>query len=749
MAKKVIIAEKPSVAKNIAEALNIKIRKDGYIEGQDYFVSWAFGHLLQLYDAKDYDTEMALWRMEKFPFIPQRFKYKVKSDSKDKSKKDSGANKQINIIKALVLREDVDAVISACDFDREGQIIGDTILKYLRISKPIYRLLLNEWTPKEVLAGLNKLKPNEDMKPMQDAGISRQWADWVIGINLTSVATLKYQRGKGRPLNIGRVILPTLKIIYDRDKEVESFVPNDYFKLQGTFKTEKNEEYDGTYTLNGEEKFNDKKELEAVLNNLTNKNGTIVDKEVEKKKEYPPYLFNLSNLQGFVTSKNKGWTSDKVLTVAQGLYEKKHITYPRTASSVLEESLTHKAEEVLKLLKKGLPFEDEIKFQVTKRIFDNSKVESHSAIIPTYILPKTLTGDEAVVYNAIKNRFLVQFMPIAEVEETKITTKIDDPVIQGMFISKGKVQIVEGWKKVEKIESKDTILPLINIKEPVQLVDSKITSHKTTAPKYHIEKTLLRVMETCGKKVEEEDSNDMMDAILSGFSIGTPATRAETIKKLKDIGYIYGKDKSLLCTDLGKRMVEHFPIKELFDLEYTGRLEKTLSDIEKGKFNKEDFLKLIFKFVASSVNTIKRDKTIILNDYNNKSNSSRGNKSGVVKKAAVNKENDLNKKLGSKDDSAVETYGKCPLCGHDIIEGKKGFGCSNWKNGCKFVIWKEDDFIKSINKKITKTIVKKLLKSGKAELKGIAAKDGTKFDGYLSYLKNNVDNNFSWKLVRK
>ncbi len=749
MGKKVIIAEKPSVAKNIAEALNIKTRKDGYLEGQDYIVSWAFGHLLQLYDAKDYDADMAAWRMEKFPFIPQSFKYKVKSDSYDKSKKDSGASKQINIINYLVSRDDVEAVISACDYDREGQIIGDIILKYLRVKKPIYRLLLNEWTPKEVLMGLSKLRPNDLMKPMQDAGISRQWADWVIGINLTSVATLKYQRGKGKPLNIGRVILPTLKIIYDRDKEVENFVPNDYFKLQGTFKTDKNQEYDGVYTLKEQEKFSDKKELEEVLKDLKGKNGIIIDKEVEKKKEYPPFLFNLSNLQGYVTSKNKGWTSDKVLKVAQGLYEKKHITYPRTASSVLEESLAGKAEDVLKLLKKGLPFENEVRFQVTKRVFDNSKVESHSAIIPTYILPKSLSSDEAIVYTAIKNRFIAQFMPVAEVEETKITTRIIDAALEGVFLSKGKVQIVEGWKKVEKIESKDTILPLVNINEPVQLVDAKITSHKTTPPKHHIEKTLLRVMETCGKKFEDEESNEMMAALLSGFSIGTPATRAETIKKLKDIGYIYSKDKSLLCTELGRKIVENFPIKELFDLEYTGRLEKTLSDIEKQKFNKQDFLKLVFEFVAKSVNEIKRDKPIIMNDYSQKAKAYGNNsdsheeKAKQVKSARAKKKTDASisdkhsERAASAEEITTETFGKCPLCGHDIIEGKKGFGCSNWKSGCKFVIWKEDEFIKSLNKKVTKTMVKKLLKSGRVELKGI---------GYISYIKNIKNNNFSWKL---
>lgn len=763
MAKKVIIAEKPSVAKNIAEALNIKTKSNGYLEGKDYIVTWAFGHLLQLYDAKDYDPAMSAWRMEKFPFIPQSFKYKVKSDSYNKEKKDAGANKQINIIKELVSRADVEAVISACDYDREGQIIGDTIIKYLRVTKPVFRLLLNEWTPKEVLAGLNKLKSNDLMKPMQDAGISRQWADWVIGINLTSVATLKYQRGKGKPLNIGRVILPTLKIIYDRDKEVESFVPNDYFKLQATFKTEKNEEYEGFYTLKEQEKFSDKAELQEILKKLQGTTGTVVDKEVEKKKEYPPYLFNLSNLQGYVTAKHKGWTSDKVLKVAQALYERKHITYPRTASSVLEESLAGKAENVLKLLKKGLPFEDEIVFRVTKRIFDNSKVESHSAIIPTYVLPKSLSPDEAIVYNAVKNRFIAQFMPVAEVEETKITTKINEVPLEGMFVSKGKVQIVEGWKKVEKIESKDVILPFVSINEKVQLVDSKVTTHKTTAPKHHIEKTLLRVMETCGKKFEEGDSNEMMNAILSGFSIGTPATRAETIKKLKDIGYIYSKDKSLICTELGRKIVESFPVKELFDLEYTGRLEKTLSDIEKQKFNKQDFLRLVFSFVAKSVQEIKNDKPVILKDCTKKESDSSSSDSENTEEKKTRKprkatnDSDESKTVKAQEKAKsetaekpeIETFGKCPLCGSEIIEGQRGFGCSNWKSGCKFVIWKEDEFLKAIGKKLTKTMVKKLLKSGSTEIKGISDRNGVKYDGIISYVKNPSNNSFTWKLMRK
>ena len=721
--KKVIIAEKPSVAKNIADAYKIKTRRDGFYEGDDYLVTWAFGHLLQLYDAKDYDENMKGWRMDKFPFIPEGFKYKIKCDSSNREVVDKGAEKQINIIKGLIDRDDVDGVISATDFDREGQVISDELFIHYDIKKPIYRLLLNEWTEDEVKKGMANLKPNSEMKPLQDAGIGRQLADWTIGINLTSVATLRYGASEKKTINIGRVLLPTLKIIYDRDKEIENFKESSYYKLLINLKSKDNIEFESLYYENASEKFEKKEYLDNLSKLLKEKQAVVVDKEIEKKREYPQSLFNLSNLQGYITSKYKGWTSDKVLKVAQGLYEKKLITYPRTASSVLEESLVDKAKKVLETHKKGLPYEDQIKFVQSKRVFDNSKVESHSAITPTYVIPKGLTTDEQHVYNAIKNRFIMQFMPVAQFEETKITLKVNDEQLKGEFISKGKVEIVKGWRVVEKIESKDTILPLVEKGENLDIVDSKVNKVTKKPPKYHTEKTLLRVMETCGKsfKDDKDDSSDdesnseeMMKAILSGFSIGTPATRAETIKKLKDIGYIKTKGKSLTTTELGRTIVEIFPAKELLDLEYTGRLEKTLSDIEKGKFKKEDFLNLIYDFTRSSVEKIKND-------------------SSMLHKFKVEKP------------EGVEEIGKCPVCGNSIIEGEKGYGCVNWKNGCKYTIWKNDKFIESLGKKVTKEMVQLLLKNGKVGFRNLKSKKGTLFSAYLRYEKDQKTGYYNWK----
>ena len=730
--KKVVIAEKPSVAKNIADAYKIKARKDGYFEGDEYIITWAFGHLLQLYDAKDYDENMKGWRMEKFPFIPEDFKYKIKCDSSDRTVVDKGAQKQLNTIKSLIDRADVDGVISATDFDREGQVIADELFIHYDIKKPIYRLLLNEWTEDEVKKGMATLKPNSDMQPLQDAGIGRQFADWVIGINLTSVATLRYGgNGKQRKmLNIGRVLLPTLKIIYDRDMEIQNFESSSYYKLNTTFKSKDNIEFETMYYEKNSEKFEKKEYLDDISKAIKEGFGTVVNKEIEKKREYPQPLFNLSNLQGYITSKYKGWTSDKVLKVAQSLYEKKFITYPRTASVVLEESLEDRARKVLENLKKTLPYKEQVKFVKSKRVFDNSKVESHSAITPTYVTPNGLSPDEQKVYDAVKNRFIMQFMPVAEFEETKITIKVNNEKAIGEFVSKGKVEIVKGWRIVEKIDTKDVILPMVEKGENLAITDSKANKVTKKPPKNHTEKTLLRLMETCGKSIkknkdnkdsdddtneDETNSEEMMNAILSGFSIGTPATRAETIKKLKDIGYIQAKGKSLTTTELGKTIVEIFPAKELLDLEYTGRLEKTLSDIEKGKFKKADFLKLIYDFTAESVEKIKHDTSML-------------------------------HKFKAEVPEGAKEIGKCPICGNAVIEGEKGFGCTNWKNGCKYTIWKDDKYIASFGKTVTKEMVELLLKNGKVGFRNLKSKKGNTFSAYFRYEKNEETGYLNWKI---
>ncbi len=712
--KKLIIAEKPSVARNIADALGIRGRKDGYMEGEAYIITWVFGHLLQLYDVKDYDESRRQWRMENFPFIPQTFQYRVKADAKNKQEADSGAKKQIELIRSLCEREDVETIVSATDYDREGQIIADELLLYLETKKQIERLLLNEWTKDEVLAGLKKLRPNSDLQPMQDAGFGRQIADWLIGINLTSVATVKYRNSNhDKVLNIGRVLLPTLKIIYDRDKEIESFQVSKYYKLAALFKTKEGEELEGLYYETDSEKFDGEEHLNRVMEAVKGKKAVITGKSVEQKREYAPYLFNLSNLQGHITGRFKGWTSEQVLKTAQELYEKKLITYPRTASRVLDESLKEKAAKVLDIVKKGLPYEQEIRFTSSKRVFDSKKVESHSAIIPTYVLPKNLTQGEQIVYDAVKNRFVAQFMAVSESEETRLEIQAEDVEIPGFFEAKGKVLLQAGWKKAEEVSVKEVLMPPAQKGDKLELKDCSVKEVVRKPPKHHTEKTLLRVMETCGKRYEQEDSEEMMMAVLSGFSIGTPATRAETIRKLREVGYIKTKGKSLICSDLGRMMVETFPVRELFDLEYTGRLEKTLSDIEKSKFEKEAFLDMIKAFIKESVQTIKEDRSFA-------------------------------SKVSLPEN--ITTLGLCPECGNPVVETEKAFGCSNWKNGCKYAIWKNDTFIRSLGKTVSPEMVRLLLANGKVGFHGLLSKKGNKFSAYLRYEKDEEKGCYRWKL---
>ncbi|NLZ47704.1 MAG: type IA DNA topoisomerase [Clostridiales bacterium] len=613
--KKLILAEKPSVGRNIAEALNCKQKKDGYLEGEEYIVTWAFGHLVTLCDCKDYDKKFALWNFEYFPYIPEKFRYKIKPNDKNKNKEDTGAKKQLMIIKALSERPDVESIIIATDYDREGELIALLIFSYIKTDKPRKRILINEWTPQEIKRGLENLKTNEEMKPLQDAGVSRQLADWVIGINFTSLATLKFARGKGSLLNIGRVLMPTLKMIYDREMEIKNFKSETNYELIVEFMAEGGS-YKGRFFHGKNDKFPKKESVEKLKKEIEGKRGIIEEKKVEIKYEYSPSLFNLSNLQGHITSKYKGWTADKVLKVAQSLYEKKYITYPRTESTALEETIKDKAKNVLETLKADLPFKDEIKFNDSKKVFNNAKVESHSAIMPTYIKPKNLSQDEAIVYDEVKNRFISQFMEPAEYENTEVITKVKGENYDRLFITKGKILKRKGWLKLYKEDKKDELLPPLEKDEEVDIVKADVVTKKTKPPAHHTEKTLLKAMETCGKNRGDKEDDD--DSILYGYSIGTAATRAETINKLKTAGYIYAKGKSLLITDVGIKLIENFPVKEIMDTDYTGKLEKKLFDMEKGKYKKEDFLREIYNFTINGAKKIKFCKSIIINDKREK-----------------------------------------------------------------------------------------------------------------------------------
>ena len=727
---KVILAEKPSVAKTIASFLKANTRRDGYFEGNGYSVTYAFGHLVSLYDMKDYDKEKysGSWKMANFPFIPaDKFKFKV----------DDSKQKQFNIIKELLNRDDVEYVINATDNDREGELIAFLIFLLAKNKKPVKRILVNEWTPQDITRGLENLKDEEDMRNLQAAGYTRLITDWLIGINFTSVATLKY--GNGKLLNIGRVILPTVKLVYDRDMEIKNFVPKTYFEIEGNFKCA-NGTYKGKLIKGKETKFDTEEEAMAVIDSITSKNGVISSKKVTKSKEYAPKLFSLTSLQGYITSKYSHFTSDKVLNVCQSLYEGKgkggYITYPRTDSVYLEESLTDKASQTLNRLKQNLPYEDKIKFAKTKRVFDSSKVDSHSAIIPTYIVPNSLTPDEQIVYQAIKDRFIANFMPPAEYENTEIKTDVDDSV----FLTKGKVLKVKGYLEVYNKEQKNDLLPSMEKGENVEVLEILPLKKQTTPPKSYTEDTLLKAMKNCGKNVDDED------LVLAGYSIGTSATRGDVLKKIAQVGYVNKKGKSYYITDLGINLVEIFPVKDLFDVDYTGKLEKSLSDIQKGQFSRKEYLLNIMNFIVKNVNLIKYDapKKINTDAYVYDPKTKKALSKSQLEAKATKAAKASSKKSSSKTDNT--SLGKCPVCGSDVVETEKGFLCTNYQT-CKYGIFKDDKYLALYKKKPNKTMVKSILKKGEAKVKSLTDKNGNKFDAILTYQKNQ-NGYFSWFIKR-
>lgn len=722
---KLILAEKPSVAKTIASFLGAKTRCDGYFEGNGYIVTYAVGHLVGLYDMKDYDKDRysGSWRMDNFPFIPnEKFKFKV----------DSSKKKQFDIVKKLLHRDDIEYIINATDNDREGELISFLIFLLAKNKKPVKRILVNEWTPEDITRGINNLKDDCDMRNLQAAGYTRLITDWLIGINFTSVATLKY--GNGKLLNIGRVILPTVKLVYDRDMEILNFIPKTYYEIEGHFKCD-NGEYKGKYIKGKESKFDTIEEVNEVINSIKSDTGKILDKKVSMSKEYAPKLFSLTSLQGYITSKYSNFTSDKVLSVCQSLYEGKgkggYITYPRTDSVYLEESLTSKVSQALDKLKLGLPYEDKIKFSKTKRVFDSSKVDSHSAITPTYIIPNNLSKDESIVYNAIKDRFIANFMPPAEYENTEIKTDVDSNI----FLTKGKVLKTKGYLEVYNKEEKDDLLPMVNKDEIVDVIDIKPLTKQTTPPKPYTEDTLLKAMKNCGKNVSDDDTT-----VLSGYSIGTSATRADVLKKILQVGYVNKKGKSYAITDLGKNLVEIFPVKDLLDVDYTGKLEKSLSDIQKGTFTRKEYLTNIMNFIYSNVNLIKNDSPKNISTENYIYNPKTKKFTKESHKSSSESKSKNTKSSSSTDDS----LGKCPICQSDVVEIEKGYICNNYKE-CRFGIWKNDKFLEYYKKKPNKTMVKSILKNGQAKVKSLTSKQGNKFDAILKYSKK--DNGyFGWDI---
>lgn len=698
MGKTLIIAEKPSIAKSIAEALEIKGRKDGYYESDNYYITYAYGHLYQLYDVSDYDPEKKSWKLEYYPFIPEEFKYKPIDNP--------GAKKQIKVIKELL--KDSSLVINACDGDREGELLFSEIKHDLKIKQPIKRLWITSHTTKDVNRGLKELKP--EMLNLESAGSCRQKIDWILGINTTTTFTLITD--SNQPLKLGRVVLPTLKLVFDREKEIIGFKSKPIYSLKATFKDKC--QYSGTFYKEGQNKFLEKDSLEKIAKEIQNKEAIISKKLSEKKKTMPPKLFSLIDLQGYITSHYKAFTADKVLKVTQELYEKKYVTYPRTASRVLDDSQVEDAKEsyeaILDKLDLKIDKTGKFVFHTEKRLFDSSKVDSHPAIIPTYVVPdiNSLSEDEKIVYMEIVKRFMAMFMEPMIHDTLEIVTRVDSYE----FITRGKALIQEGWKELysnlkdEESEDEEDKIEGNNLSEgdKSKVFNQDIKEGKTVPPKHYTEATLLSAMENCGKHVEDESE------VLKGFTIGTPATSAETIKKLIECNYILKKGSNLLITELGVKIITMFPAKNLMRVDFTGQIEKTLKDIEKGNYNPDEFMAKMTNYIEKTINEMK----------------------GLKFDSLRTEKNDKN------------IIGKCPACKKNVIENQKAYSCEGTINKeCNFTLWKDDKYLKSLGKKMTATIAKSLVKEQKALIKGIKSKknEGYTYDAVI-HLKQNKESGY-------
>ena len=690
---KLIIAEKPSLARNIVNAIGNMKKKDGYFENDNYLVTWAFGHLFTLYDIEDYTNEEdRKWKMDNLPFFPQEFKFNLK---KDKNKKtDDGILKQFNIIKELSNRESVDTIVNAGDSDREGEIIVRLcISNALKTKKKLVRLWLPDQTPKTVNEALSDMHLEDEYDNLANEGFARTYVDWLYGVNLTRYASIK----TGTLLRVGRVIVPIVKAIYDRDKQIEEFVPDIYYGIQSNEKTN-----DEEVELVSKEKFEKEKlkQAQELCDKYNNETVVVVDKKVKKDTLNPPKLYSLTKLQNYLGKKYK-MPMDKSLAIVQKLYEEGYLTYPRTNSEYLATNEKSKIKEIIEIISK-LGYK--VKFKDKKTIFDDSKIESHSALTPTYKIPKkeNMSEDEVKVYTAVMRRFAAVFCAEdCKIEKTEIKIKLGD---LEEFVLKGNVIIEKGWTKYDESSKNDKILPNLNVGDKVN-IKFEPKEKKKSPPKHYTIETLNNYLKNPFKEEkkeldENEDDTEDYKAIFEGLELGTEATRTGIINNAINSKYIELKKDVYYILPGGKYLIEQLINMNIsMDKYKTSELGKGLKNVYKGNIKIDDVVNLT---------------------------------ENEIKEVFDNKQNDTG--------LYMEKIGICPLCGKDIIKGKYNYGCLGYKEGCTFKI--SFNICKKI---ISKEIAKQLLENKITnDINGFISKNNKEFtaklkledDGKISFVFN-------------
>lgn len=674
--KTLVITEKPSVAMDIGKVLGSFSRKDGYIEKDDMIISWAVGHLVELSMPQDYDPVLERWRLDTLPILPEQFQLKPKPSTV----------KQLRILRTLISRQDVDRLINACDAGREGELIFRNIIQFLNCRKPHDRLWLSETTPTAIRVAFGNLRTSAEVENLSRAATARSQADWIVGINATRGYTTKHNE----KLTVGRVQTPTLALIVNRDREIDNFTPVDYWEIEAEFSTGQ-QNYKGKWFRSKTARFSTRADAEEIQAKLNPGNpGQIIKVETKEKIEQPPMLFNLTDLQK-EANKKYGFTAEQTLNIAQKLYENHLITYPRTDSRHLTEAMSATLPARLNALRRtelGTIVSSITATNITsKRYIDDNKVTDHTAIIVTDVSPDLLklTEDETKIYLLVARRMVGIFLPPARIQQTIIVTACQNET----FGSKGNVLLQEGWKALYTGDTDDDdtpTLPTLTEGQKVILQEVCIQDKQTQPPKRHTEATLLSSMENAGRNIEDEELREAMQ----GKGLGTPATRAAIIEKLINTGYITRQKKNLIATDKGKILID-IVSPTLKNPELTGDWEKKLNDIEQGRYHDSLFMQEIRQFTTDIVTDITSQKATA-----SSFNTSKG-------------------------------IGTCPLCGKPVTENKKAYGCSGWKEGCKFTIWKQ-----IAGKKISQAQAKKIISKGRSDLiKGFKSKKGNDFDAYL------------------
>lgn len=661
---KVCIAEKPSVAREIAQVLGASVRRDGFFEGNGYQVTWTFGHLCTLKEPHEYYSEWKGWRLDCLPMIPQKFGIKLIEND--------GYTKQFQTIEMLL--KDAAEVINCGDAGQEGELIQRWVMQKAGCTCPVKRLWISSLTEDAIRDGFRKLRPQEDFRSLYEAGLARAIGDWLLGMNATRLYTIKYGQSKA-VLSIGRVQTPTLALIVNRQLEIENFQPEAYWELKTVYR-------DTTFSAT-KGRFSSEEEGRNFLQTIENTSFEVTDVSVKKGEELPPRLFDLTSLQ-VECNKKFSLSAEDTLRTIQSLYEKKLTTYPRVDTTFLSDDIYPKVPGILKGLTGYETLTEEIltekKIPKSKKVFDNSKVTDHHAIIPTGVAANNITETERRVYDLVTRRFIAAFYPNCKVATTTVlgeAAKIE-------FKVTGKQILDAGWRVVfeQKNQSADN-------EEDAEQEDDKILPHFvkgecgehqptlgekwTQPPKYYTEATLLRAMETAGKLVEDEELRDA----LKENGIGRPSTRANIIETLFKRHYIRKERKALHATQTGIQLIQTIRHDLLKSAQLTGIWEKKLRQIERREYDTQQFLDELKAMVADIVHQVKCDwgRTIVVETESE-------NKPQAKKKTTSRKGKSEPATNKNTNNAEPET---CPLCGKGkVIRGKTAFGCSEWKVGCTF-----------------------------------------------------------------